>query len=106
MDLNINDIVLLDLFSGIGGFSLGLEQAGFNIITHYFSEIDKHAIAIYKQQFKKSIYIKGRHSTKRLSYGVCTIVVNSRALKERLLKWLELYQHNLRSHAFTLEKDA
>ena len=50
------DIVLLDLFSGIGGFSEGLANGGFNITKHYYSEIDKHAIAIYKQQFKKSIY--------------------------------------------------
>lgn len=54
--------------------------------------------------FKKSIYIKGRHPTKRLSYGVCTVVVSSRALKERMLKWLELYQDYLRSHALSLEK--
>ena len=54
--------------------------------------------------FKKSIYIKGRHPTKRLSYGVCTVVVSSRALKERVLKWLELYQDHLRSHALSLEK--
>ena len=55
-------------------------------------------------QFKKSIYIKGRHPTKRLSYGVCTIFVSSRALKERMLKWIELYQDFLRSHAQSLEK--
>src|SRR3989338_8507048 len=55
--------------------------------------------------FKKSIYIKGRHPTKRLSYGVCTVVVSSRALKERILKWLELYQSYLESHAIqSLEK--
>lgn len=55
-------------------------------------------------QFKKSIYIKGRHPTKRLSYGVCTIYISSRALKERMLKWLELYQNHLQSHALSLEK--
>ena len=55
-------------------------------------------------QFKKSIYIKGRHPTKRLSYGVCTVYVSSRALKERMLKWLELYQNHLQSHAISLEK--
>ena len=54
-------------------------------------------------QFKKSIYIKGRHPTKRLSYGVCTIFISSRALKERMLKWLELCQNNLISHALKLE---
>lgn len=55
-------------------------------------------------RFKKSIYIKGREPKKRMSYGVCTIVISSRALKERVLKWLELYQSYLRSHSFILEK--
>src|SRR3989344_4377969 len=55
-------------------------------------------------QFKKSIYITGRHPTKRLSYGVCSIFISSRAFKERILKWLELYQNYFRTHAITLEK--
>lgn len=55
-------------------------------------------------QFSKSTYIMGRHPIKRLSYGVCTVYINSRALKERMLRWLELYQDYLRSHAFSLEK--
>ncbi len=50
------DITILDLFSGIGGFSKGFQDAGFNIEKHYFSEIDKHAIAVYKDNFKNSIY--------------------------------------------------
>ncbi|OGN08408.1 MAG: hypothetical protein A2750_02545 [Candidatus Yanofskybacteria bacterium RIFCSPHIGHO2_01_FULL_45_42] len=60
------------------------------------------ATGISLEQFKKSTYIKGGHPTKRLSYGVCTIVINSRALKERVLKWLELYQDFLRSHALKM----
>lgn len=51
------DIVLLDLFSGIGGFHAGLTRAGFNITKSYTSEIDKHAIAIYKYHFKNSEYV-------------------------------------------------
>lgn len=62
------------------------------------------ATGISKDNFNKSIYIKGRHPTRRLSFGVCTVVVQSRALKERMLKWLELYQDFLRSHALKLEK--
>ena len=46
----------LDLFSGIGGFHLGFQRAGYKI-NSYFSEIDKHAIAVYKQQFKDSTYV-------------------------------------------------
>ena len=51
------DIVLIDLFSGAGGFHKGLEQAGFNIIKSYFSEIDVHAIANYKYNFPNAEYI-------------------------------------------------
>jgi DNA (cytosine-5)-methyltransferase 1 len=46
----------LDLFSGIGGFHLGFERAGYEV-TSYFSEIDKHAIAVYKHKFKDSTYV-------------------------------------------------
>ena len=45
----------MDLFSGIGGFSQGLKQAGFKIKKHYFAEVDEHAQAIYKNQFKDAI---------------------------------------------------
>ena len=47
----------LDLFSGIGGFSLGLKRV-FNIKHSYFSEIDKYAIDVYKHNFKNSTYVK------------------------------------------------
>ena len=46
----------LDLFSGIGGFHLGFENAGYTVES-YYSEIDKHAIEIYKNNFKNSNYV-------------------------------------------------
>ena len=46
----------LDLFSGIGGFHMGLERAGYKVKS-YFSEIDKHAVAVYKHQFKNAEYV-------------------------------------------------
>ena len=48
---------LIDLFSGIGGFSLGFHKAGYHFTEHYFSEIDKHAIANYKNNFPNAKYI-------------------------------------------------
>jgi DNA (cytosine-5)-methyltransferase 1 len=55
--MNKKDIVLLELFSGIGGFAKGFQDAGYDIKKHYFSEIDKHAIANYKYNFKNSEYV-------------------------------------------------
>ena len=47
----------LDLFSGIGGFSLGLKKV-FDIKHTYYSEIDKYAIDVYKNNFKNITYVK------------------------------------------------
>ena len=46
---------IIELFSGIGGFSLGFQRAGYQFTEHYFSEIDKHAIANYKHNFPYAI---------------------------------------------------
>ena len=50
-------IKLIELFSGIGGFTKGLQDAGFEIEEHYYSEIDKHSIANYKYNFPHAKYI-------------------------------------------------
>ncbi len=42
---------MLDLFSGIGGFHKGFEQAGYEFEWVGFSEIDKYASAVYKHRF-------------------------------------------------------
>ena len=52
----MKQINLLELFSGTGGFTKGFIDAGYTIKNHYFSEIDKHAIANYKYNFKNAIY--------------------------------------------------
>ena len=46
---------LLDLFSGIGGFHLGLTQSSFEFDWVGFSEIDKYATQLYKQRFPKGV---------------------------------------------------
>ena len=39
----------IDLFSGIGGFRIPLEKLGGNCVA--YSEIDKHAIDVYRKNF-------------------------------------------------------
>lgn len=50
-------MILLDLFSGTGGFHKGLSDAGVPIRKAYFSEIDKHAIANYKYNYPNAEHI-------------------------------------------------
>ena len=58
---------ILDGFAGIGGFSLAIQRAGFEIKNHYASEVDKYAQWIYRKQFPESVQlgdvtgINGRH---------------------------------------------
>ena len=43
-----------DLFSGIGGFALGLQRSGLKLSKHYFSEVDDCAIRIYRRHFPRA----------------------------------------------------
>ena len=54
----------LDLFSGIGGFSIGLERAGFETVA--FCEIDKYCGLVLKKHWKDiKVYPDVREITKR-----------------------------------------
>ena len=46
---------LLDLFSGIGGFRLGLEMAGFEFNKTYHSDIEEYPNKIYHQHWPDSV---------------------------------------------------
>lgn len=47
------------------------------------------------EDFFKSILIQGRHKTKKLSFGVCSVGVSSAYLKCKILKWIELIAQDL-----------
>ncbi len=50
--------------------------------------------------FTKSILIQGRHETKRLRYGVCTVLVSSTYFKVKMLEWLRLLPKELMNKAY------
>ena len=60
---------VIDLFSGIGGFSLGLQRAGFEIERHYFSEVERNAIANYKYNFRDGEYIGSVENVRGGDFG-------------------------------------
>lgn len=47
----------LELFSGIGGFTKGFEEAGFEFDNVYYSEVDKYAIANYKYNHPNATHL-------------------------------------------------
>lgn len=49
-----DEINYIDLFSGIGGFAKGINDAGIKIKNHYYSEIDKYCIDVYKKHFPEA----------------------------------------------------
>lgn len=57
----------------------------------YWSEITKVPVS----QFHKTQFIKGKHPTNRLKFGICYVIVCSRELKEKLLVWIDLCYKSL-----------
>ena len=67
-------IKIIELFSGIGGFIKGFEDAGYTIEEHYYSEIDKHAIANYKYNYPNAEYIGSVVDINGENYSNCNIL--------------------------------
>jgi hypothetical protein len=57
----------------------------------YWSEVS----GIAQDKFLKSILIRGRHKTKRLEHGVCSVYVSSTYFKVKMLEWLKLLPEEL-----------
>lgn len=47
------------------------------------------------ENFTKSIVVQGRHTTRRLGWGVCTISVSSTYFKQKILEWMTLLPEEL-----------
>lgn len=64
-------MVLLDLFSGIGGFRLAADMAGWTFSHEYHSDISEYANAVYERHFPDSVQLGDIRS------------IDGRALRER-----------------------
>ena len=45
----------IDLFSGVGGFSIGAYVAGMSFDNHFFSEVDPFWVELYQKRFPDAI---------------------------------------------------
>ena len=71
------------------------EKIGISILTYpdiddktnrqYWSDVS----GIAQGKFLKSILMQGRHKTKRLGHGVCSVYVSSTYFKVKMLEWLK-----------------
>jgi hypothetical protein len=52
-------------------------------------------LGLNRKNFTKSIMIKGRHKTRKVSSGICTVSYSSRFLKEKMLVWMSLLAEDL-----------
>lgn len=52
-------------------------------------------IGLARTNFTKSITVPGRHKTRRVQYGICTLNYSSRFLKEKMLVWMSLLAKSL-----------
>ena len=58
------------------------------------------AAGISRDSFTKCSVIVGRHKTKKLSYGTCTISVSSTYFKVKILEWLSTLPKELMSKRY------
>ena len=48
----------IELFGGIGGFRVGLEQASPKFKAVYYNDFDKYAVSVYNRRFKTNYEAK------------------------------------------------
>lgn len=56
-------------------------------------------INLPRDNFYKSQVIKGKHKTKKLHYGVGTLIIGDKRLKVQILEWIELLCQKLEAEA-------
>jgi hypothetical protein len=87
----------------VNGLGIPKEKIAFNLLLYpdLVDTVQKktwsQATGLPLSQFRKSVFIVGRHPTRRLSHGVGTIRVGGRKYKEKLMKWIELCMREINS---------
>lgn len=68
------EIVMLNLFSGLGGGRLSAERAGLKVKTEYYSEVDPYALKVMKKRFPDSIPVGDVRNLKAIDFVHVTMI--------------------------------
>ena len=95
------EVIELFVFFLLRTCNIPKEKIGVSILT--YPDIDDQENRLYwskvsgveQERFLKSILIQGRHKTRRLGHGVCSIFVSNTYFKVKMLEWLKLLPREL-----------
>lgn len=101
--INNTDPLMIKLFINFLLKICGVEKEKIKIYLLLYPDLNENEckkfwienIKLSKENFNKSIFIKGRHKTRRLKYGVCNIYIASSYLKEKIIMWLKVLPNEL-----------
>ena len=101
--LGNTDPVLLRVFLKFMYDVCGVEKNKIWASVHIYTNLEEKECVDYwstilgvpVQHFHKSQVLQGRHKTKRLPYGTCTIGTSSTYLKKKALFWIETLSKDL-----------
>ena len=93
-----SDPVLVKIFLSFLRKVCGAEESRIRAGLLLYPDLDPQTCEVYWSEkigldirnFTKSIVIRGKHKTKRVSHGICTLNFSSRFLKEKMLIWMSL----------------
>lgn len=81
----------------------GVKKEKIWVSVHIYEDLDENTCVTYwskvlgiaTNRFHKSPVLTGKHKTKRLPYGTCTIGTSSAYLKKKMLYWIEALSKDL-----------
>ena len=100
-----SDPILIKIFLQFLRKACGADEKRIRAGLLVYPDLDKETCEIYwskalglsKENFTKSIFIQGKHKTRKVSNGICTLSFSSRFLKEKMLIWMSLLGQELQN---------
>ncbi|MEK7174321.1 MAG: helix-turn-helix domain-containing protein [Patescibacteria group bacterium] len=101
--LGNTDPIMMGIFVDFLKMTCNIPQSKIRAYILLYPDLDpKKCLSLWvrssglsRKNFNKSIIIQGRHKSRRVPYGVCSVTVNSSYLKVKINTWLQLLPKSL-----------